>query len=88
MILDTTAFRLADGADQEAFLQADKRVQTEVAYQQRGMLRRTTARSGDGEWLVTVLWDDAANATDLFAAELSPFADAATVRTARYETLD
>ena len=88
MILETTAFRLVEDADQEAFLQADKRVQTDVAYHQRGLLRRTTARSAEGEWMVVVLWDSPDAVVDLFAAELSSYADAASVRAGRYETLD
>ncbi len=48
-------FRLHPDADVDAFLAADRSVQTEVAYQCAGLLRRTLARDGD-RWLVLQLW--------------------------------
>ena len=49
-------FRLLPGSRDTDFLAVDQRLQTEFAYQQPGLLRRTTARSKDGEWLVTDYW--------------------------------
>jgi heme-degrading monooxygenase HmoA len=96
MLIEITMFRLVDGADEAAFLEADKRVQDEFIPNIPGFARRTTARGGDGEWLVVVLWSSAQEADA--AAELSQedpetrafqgFVDAATVRTNRYTTLD
>ncbi len=48
-------FRLRSDADVDAFLAADRSVQTEVAYQCTGLLRRTLARDGD-RWLVLQIW--------------------------------
>jgi hypothetical protein len=99
VIVETLTFRLADGVGDEAFLTADRRVQTEFAYRQPGLLRRTVARSaGDGggrEWIVIDLWASAADAdacdarwaTDPVAADFMACVDAASVRATRYETL-
>jgi hypothetical protein len=90
------AFRLAAGADEQVFLRADERVQSGFAYQQRGLLRRTTTRSADGEWLVVSVWGTNADAEEALAAEsasdmVAAFAsmlDESTVRRRRYTTLD
>ena len=55
-------FRLRPDAHEEAFLAADRRVQEEFGYQQPGLLRRTTARGTDGNWIVIDLWRSAADA--------------------------
>ena len=86
-------FDLVEGADVEAFMEADKRVQIEFAYQQPGLLRRTTARSDRGSWLVLDIWDSAQSAdasdarwkTDPVAQEFMAFVDPATVRSARFQ---
>jgi hypothetical protein len=95
MVIETQTFRLAAGADEDAFLAADRRVQDEFIPRHAGFLRRTTARGDDGDWLVIVLWYTAADAdasaalaadhpaTTAFRALL----DGATLRTTRYETL-
>ena len=49
-------FRLADGVDETEFLEADEQARTGFLYHQPGMLRATTARADDGEWIVVVLW--------------------------------
>jgi heme-degrading monooxygenase HmoA len=96
MLIETVTFHLAADTDESAFLDADKRVQTEFLSNQPGFLRRTTARGHDGEWLVVVLWNsendadscmsrsDGHPATMAFTALL----DGSTLRTNRYETLD
>jgi hypothetical protein len=56
VIIETAAFRLADGVPEADFRELDARVQTEFVYQQRGCVRRTTARASDGEWLVVTFW--------------------------------
>lgn len=61
-VIEIMRFRLPPGADQAAFLAADRRVQQEFAYQQPGLLRRTTARGEDGGWIVIDLWRSAADA--------------------------
>jgi hypothetical protein len=95
-VIEIMRFRLAPGADQSAFLAADRRVQTEFAYQQAGLLRRTTAHDGDGGWIVIDLWRHAADAAACDAAwgqepvtaEFMALVDPATIQTERYQDLD
>ena len=89
-------FNLVEGADEAAFLACDKRVQSDFAYQQPGLLRRTTARGERGSWAVIDIWAtpeaadacDARWASDPLAREFMSFVDPATVRTARFFELD
>lgn len=60
-------FRLAAGCDEAGFLAADRRLQEEFAYQQPGLLRRTTARGEDGGWIVIDLWRSATDADECAA---------------------
>lgn len=98
-VLETMTFRLRDGTDEAAFLAVDKRLQSEFAYQQPGLVRRTTARGvGDraGEWIVVDLWysADAADACaqqwnrDALAQEFMSLVDRDTVDVRRYADLD
>jgi hypothetical protein len=95
-VIELLMFRLAPGTDEAAFLAADRRVQTDFAYRQPGLVRRTTARGGDGEWVVVDLWRSAADAdacdaawgADPVSAEFMALVDGDSVRTQRYETLD
>jgi len=67
-------------------------MQQEFSYQQPGLLRRTTARGDDGEWLVIELWssEDAADRSDTrsrddaVAQKFAALIDQSTVWTARY----
>ena len=86
-LIEHRTFRLVDGADSAAFVAADARFQTEVAYLQPGIIRRTTARAADGEWLVETIWYSAEHA-DACPPPPDELVDAATVRVRRYETLD
>jgi hypothetical protein len=61
-VIEIMRFRLAPGTDEAAFLAADQRVQEDFAYQQPGLLRRTTARGPGGGWIVIDLWRSAADA--------------------------
>lgn len=89
-------FRLAAGADEEAFREADSRVQSEFAYRQAGLLRRTVARSDDGTWIVVDLWRSAADADaaegrwgqDPATTAFMSFVDADSVRSERYTERD
>jgi hypothetical protein len=98
-VIETMTFRLAAGADEGAFLAADTRLQTDFAYQQPGLMRRTTARGVDdraGEWIVVDLWRSADDADacarrwddDPVAQDLMAFVDPATVEVRRYADLD
>ncbi len=94
-VVAVTTFRLVEGADESAFLQADRRVQTELVPNQPGFMRRTTAHRGH-DWLVVTLWRDeeAAIAFDVLASthevqrEFDAFVNAASVATSRFDTLD
>ena len=89
-------FRLRPGADEESFREADARLQTEFAYRQPGLARRTTARSENGEWIVIDLWRSAADAAacgarwdgDPVVAGFMALVDPDSVRTDRYLELD
>jgi hypothetical protein len=95
-VIEIMTFRLRSAADEAAFMEADRRVQTEFAYHQPGLLRRTTARSDDGEWIVIDLWqsDAAADAcderwsSDPVAASFMALVEDASVTTKRFATLD
>lgn len=95
-MIELIRFRLAPGADVEAFREADSRVQSEFAYRQAGLRRRTVARADDGTWIVVDLWASAADADgagqrwgqDPASAAFMSFVDAASVRTERYIELD
>src|SRR4051812_28155246 len=96
--IETVTFRLSDDASEADFLAADRRVQTEFAYRQPGLLRRTTARSetADGGWIIVTVWSDpdAADAAagkaaaDPAVSHFDGLIDAATRQRARYVTLD
>ncbi|MGH9115635.1 MAG: hypothetical protein ACRDWW_07375 [Acidimicrobiales bacterium] len=95
-MIEIFTFQLAEGADEEAFLAADKRLQTGFAYQQPGLLRRTTGRGEDGRWVVVELWRSAADADacdarwgdDPLGAEFMTFVDASSRETSRWFELE
>ena len=97
-VIETMTFRLRDGADEAAFLAVDKRLQSDFAYQQTGLIRRTIARGHDaqaGEWIVIDLWWEAEFAdacarrweSDALAQEFMSFVDRDSVDVRRYEDL-
>jgi hypothetical protein len=91
-VIETMTFRLAEGADEAAFLAVDKRLQSDFAYRQPGLLRRTTAR-GQGDWVVIDLWHSAEDADaasrrwddDPAAQEFMAFVEAGSTEIHRYE---
>jgi hypothetical protein len=95
-VIEVITFRLAPDVEETAFRDADARAQTEFHYRQPGLVRRTTACSAAGEWLVVTLWGspDHADASQTasqgdptvtrWAALLAP----SSISTSRYETLD
>jgi hypothetical protein len=88
-------FRLLPGVGEETFLAADQRLQTEFAYQQRGLLRRTTAHDRHGDWLVIDHWRAEADADacaerwehDPLALSFMNLVDRGSVRVQRFWTL-
>ena len=95
-MIEIMRFHLAEGVDRTEFLASDRRVQTEFAYHQPGLQRRTTASADDGEWIVVDLWRSAADADrcalaweeDPVTTVFMTFVDPASVSVARYESLD
>ncbi len=95
-VIEVVTFRLAARVEEDEFLVADKRAQTEFHYTQPGLLRRTTARGADGEWLVVSLWasagDAEASATaardDPTVSGLTSLTDPSSITTKRYATLE
>ena len=95
-IVETMTFRLRPETDDAEFLQADRAVQVGFAYQQAGLVRRTTARDTEGGWIVVDLWESAAHAdamAERWEAAEAPRAfmtlvDEGSVDVRRYETLD
>ena len=70
-LIEIMTFRLLPGTNDELFIAADALVQSDFAYQQLGIVRRTIARADDETWLIHTIWasDDAANAAaEAFAA--------------------
>lgn len=96
MVIEIMTFGLRPGVAEGELLAADRRVQTEFAYHQPGMVRRTTGRGDDGNWIVVDLWVSAADAEecrqgwDHQAAPLAFMAlvDETTIQVQRFETLD
>jgi hypothetical protein len=91
-VIEILRFKLRPGADEREFLTADSLVQTDFAYQQPGLLRRTTARVEDGGWAVIDVWRSAEasaacsakwGADEVTAAFMS-FVDADSVRVDRF----
>lgn len=94
-VIEVTTFRLRPGADETAFLDADRRVQTDFYYANEGLLRRTTARGDDGGWVVVTSWasDGHAEASatravdDTAVNRFMSFVDPTSLREGRYHAL-
>ena len=95
VVIELMQFRLLAGISDDEFLAADNRLQIEFAYQQPGMLRRTTAHDEHGEWLVIDHWRSAADADscaerwdhDAIAQNFMKLVDRASVRGQRFWTV-
>jgi len=95
-VIEIVTFRLAADVDERAFLEADHAAQTAFVYHRPGVVRRTTARGDDGQWLVVTLWaspgdaEDCAQAArqDPAVAILTACMDPSSVVSTRYDTLD
>jgi hypothetical protein len=95
-VVEVTRFRLLPDVDEAEFRAADARYQTDFAYRQPGLVRRTTAISKDGEWIVIDLWRTAGDADgcrrhaveDPAARAHAAMVDQASVQSARFLELD
>jgi hypothetical protein len=94
-VIELMTFDLAPGADEAAFLECNARLQTDFAYQQQGLLRRTVARGDGRSWIVIDLWasGQAAEAcdqrwgSDPLAQEWMSHLDRDTVRIERWNEI-
>jgi hypothetical protein len=81
--------------DEAALLAADARMQTDFAYQQSGLFRRTAGRADGAKWCVVTLWAtvedaeraDAAARSDEVASAFWAMVDPGSVRVERYALL-
>jgi hypothetical protein len=88
-------FRLRAETSENDFLATDRRLQTDFAYQQPGLLRRTTARSNNGQWLVIDYWRTEADADacaerweqDQIAQSFMDLIDRTSIRVERFWTI-
>jgi len=95
-VIEVMSFRLAPGVEEHAFFEADQQAQAEFFYTRPGLMRRTTARNVDGEWIVVTLWaspDDAgagdgASGRDSAFTRWTALREASTIVTRRYQTFD
>ena len=95
-MIEILRFRLAADAGEAAFVAADRRVQHEFAPRQPGLLRRTTARGRDGDWIVIDRWRSAADADacdarwehDEVTQAFMSLLDRSSVAVERYDELD
>lgn len=84
MIIEVRTFRLS--GDEAAFLDADRVEQHALCVRNRGLIRRTTARGDNGEWLVLTLWDSH-DAIEEPSPELAAQVDPESVQVRRYEDI-
>jgi hypothetical protein len=60
-VIEVTKFRLNDATSVETFVAINANYQTDFAYQQVGLRRRTVAPGLDGEWLSLTFWSSKAD---------------------------
>lgn len=95
-VIEVTTFRLRPEADETAFLEADRQVQSDFFYRRAGLLRRTTARGDGGGWAVVTSWATVGDASDAatmavddsLVGRFMSFLDPTSVRTDRYRALE
>lgn len=96
LVIEVASFRLREGVDEAAFLDADAAVQVEAAPFCPGFVRRTMTRGDDGGWAVHTMWgstemaDEAAVqiAEHPAGRRLASLIDESTLERRRYSTLD
>ncbi len=93
-ILVVKRFRLKEGADEAAFLEANERLQREFTYKQAELLECTTAKGTGGEWFVLHLWasveaaDGPSGADDPVIEAWVDFIDDSTAIMTRFESIE
>lgn len=71
-VIEVVRFKLATGVSPQDFLLLDRAVEHQHVAKQPGFLRRESASTSGGEWLVIVHWASAADAD----ASMTSFASA------------
>ncbi|MGO9342134.1 MAG: hypothetical protein ACLP6E_06395 [Acidimicrobiales bacterium] len=66
-MIEIMRFKLAASAREDDFLRADRAVQEDFGYHQPGLMRRTTARDSEGNWIVIDLWRSESDADECAA---------------------
>jgi hypothetical protein len=95
-MIEIMTCRLRPGVAEDAFVAADRQVQTEFVPTHPGFMRRTTASGEGDEWVVVTLWASTADADgsaargvdDPVVAAFRATLEPASVVTRRYTTLD
>ncbi|MEM8599068.1 MAG: hypothetical protein AAGF99_04030 [Bacteroidota bacterium] len=72
MVIEVATFLLKPGVTPAAFHPYDQAVEAQHVSQQPGFLARTSAATGEGEWLVVVHWRSVEDAE----ASMASFAEA------------
>lgn len=71
-VAEAITVRLQDGADPDGFLAANKALEEDYIAQQPGFIAREIGVSEDGEWLIVIHWETAADS----AASIAKFEEA------------
>ena len=61
-IVEIARFKLKAGADEQAFLAAEKGLMNGQIRQQTGFISRQAAKGDNGEWVVILQWESAKDA--------------------------
>jgi hypothetical protein len=73
VVVEWAPFRLAEGADAAALLEASETLQRDFLRRQPGFVRRELLRDDAGRWVDVVVWTDHSSAmAAMRAAEASP----------------
>ncbi|MEM9341263.1 MAG: antibiotic biosynthesis monooxygenase [Bacteroidota bacterium] len=91
-VIEVTRFRAKEGTDDEAFTKRDAEIEEDYTSKQPGFIRRESAQSEDGEWLVVVYWEDMESASasmqkfmgDASVADYAGMIDGATMKMKRF----
>jgi hypothetical protein len=94
-MIEITRFRLKHDHDVDEFVDVNARYQTQFAYQQRGLHRRTVALGLLGEWVSISLWQskkdvhraEAEADRSALAAEFEQFLEPSSKRTEYFQEL-
>lgn len=61
-VVEIANFRLRDGADEQAFLEAEHQLRNGQIRQHPGFIKRELGKSDSGEWVMVLTWETQADA--------------------------